>query len=116
MRKEAMEVMREYKIFTSHFGDPITVIPRTEMERLCEYVAKLEAEKCKINGTFLILDSHLKRAREKYPEFKGITCVLREVADLIKADEAEDKREVKRQALHVAVTALRLYEEAENAD
>ena len=56
------------------------------------------------------LQSHLERAREKYPDFKGLICVLREVADLIKADEAEDKKEMKKQALHVAVTALRLYE------
>ena len=56
------------------------------------------------------LQSHLERAREKYPDFKGLICVLREVADLIKADETEDKKEVKKQALHVAVTALRLYE------
>lgn len=56
------------------------------------------------------LQSHLEQAREKYPDFKGLICVLREVADLIKADEAEDEKEVKKQALHVAVTALRLYE------
>lgn len=56
------------------------------------------------------LQSHLECAREKYPNFKGLICVLREVADLIKADEAEDEKEVKKQALHVAVTALRLYE------
>lgn len=110
MTENANMVMREYKIITSRFGDPLAVIPQSEMERLCEHVAKLEAEKSMINSTLLILDSHLKWAREKYPEFKGITCVLREVADLIKADEAEDKSEVKRQALHVAVTALRLYE------
>lgn len=71
--------------------------------------AQFETEKGVINETFLILDSHLKRAREKYPEFKGLTCVLREVADLIKAYEAEDRDEIKRQALHIAVTALRLY-------
>lgn len=112
MKEETLKVLRKYKIFTSHFGDPLAVIPRTELERLCEDVTKLEAEKCKcnINGTLFILESHLERARKKYPEFKGVTCVLREVADLIKADEAEDKSEVKRQALHVAVTALRLYE------
>lgn len=57
-----------------------------------------------------LLNSHLEKAREKHPEFKGVICVLREVADLIRADEMNDAAEVKRQALHVAVTALRLYE------
>lgn len=62
------------------------------------------------NGIFLILKSHLEMAREKHPNFGGMTCVLREVADLIKADERNDSEEVKREALHVAVTALRMYE------
>ena len=63
-----------------------------------------------IDASLLILNSHLERARQKYPEFGGIMCVLREVADLIKADERNNSTEVKRQALHVAVTAIRLYE------
>ena len=56
------------------------------------------------------LQSHLEHAREKYPDFKGLICVLREVADLIKADETGTREDVQKQALHVAVTALRLYE------
>lgn len=56
------------------------------------------------------LQSHLKRAREKYPNFEGLICVLREIADLIKADETGTREDVQKQALHVAVTALRLYE------
>lgn len=56
------------------------------------------------------LQSHLERAREKYPDFKGLICVLREVADLIKADETGIQEDIQKQALHVAVTALRLYE------
>jgi hypothetical protein len=47
--------------------------------------------------------------RAKHPEFQGIMCVMREVADLIKADERGDAEDVKRQALHVAITAIRLY-------
>lgn len=58
----------------------------------------------------IILQEHLERAREKYPDFKGLICVLREVADLIKADETGTQEDVRKQALHVAVTALRLYE------
>lgn len=56
------------------------------------------------------LQNHLERAREKYPDFKGLICVLREVADLIKADETGTQEDIQKQALHVAVTALRLYE------
>ena len=55
------------------------------------------------------LQSHLEHAREKYPDFKGLICVLREVADLIKADETGTQEDVQKQALHVAITALRLY-------
>ena len=63
-----------------------------------------------IDAILLILKSHFERARQKHPDFGGMICVLREVADLIKADERNSREEVKRQALHVAVTALRLYE------
>lgn len=56
------------------------------------------------------LQSHFERAREKYPDFEGLICVLREVADLIKADETGTREDIQKQALHVAVTALRLYE------
>ena len=55
------------------------------------------------------IDEQINKAREKYPEFHGIMCVMREVADLIKADERGDAEDVKRQALHVAITAIRLY-------
>ena len=55
------------------------------------------------------LNEQINKAREKYPEFQGLRCVMREVAQLIKAEEEGDDEEVKRQALHVAVTALRLY-------
>lgn len=53
---------------------------------------------------------HMGKARSAYPQFEGLKCVMREVADLIKADECGNENEVKRQALHVAVTALRMYE------
>lgn len=55
------------------------------------------------------IDEQINKAREKYPEFQGIMCVMREVADLIKADEKGDEEEIKRQALHVAITAIRMY-------
>lgn len=55
------------------------------------------------------IDEQINKAREKHPEFQGIMCVMREVADLIKADEKGDEEEIKRQALHVAITAIRMY-------
>jgi hypothetical protein len=69
-----------------------------------------------MDSVYFILQSHLERAREKYPDFGGMICVLREVADLIKADENGTWDDVQRQALHVAVTALRLYEGGLDAD
>lgn len=58
---------------------------------------------------YKFIDEQIKKAREKHPEFQGIRCVMREVADLIKAEETGDAEDVKRQALHVAITAIRLY-------
>lgn len=55
------------------------------------------------------IDEQINKAREKYPKFQGLRCVMREVAQLIKAEEEGDSEDVKRQALHVAITALRLY-------
>lgn len=60
--------------------------------------------------TITTLIDHVSAARKKYPDFEGLKCVLREIADLIKAEEHGNSEEIKRQAMHVAVTAVRLYE------
>jgi hypothetical protein len=57
-----------------------------------------------------MVDSHLMLARIRHPTFGGLKCVLSEVADLIKADESGDREAIRREALHVAVTAIRLYD------
>jgi hypothetical protein len=44
MTERAEKIKREHFFFTECFGQPIVVIPKGEMERLCEYAAKLEAE------------------------------------------------------------------------
>lgn len=44
MTERAEEIKSEHFFFTECFGQPIVVLPKGEMERLCEYAAKLEAE------------------------------------------------------------------------
>lgn len=44
MIERAEEIKRAHFFFTECFGQPIVVLPKGEMERLCEYTAMLEAE------------------------------------------------------------------------
>lgn len=59
MTERAEEIKSEHFFFTECFGQPIVVLPKGEMERLCEYAAKLEAENADLKRELL-------RAGEKY--------------------------------------------------
>ncbi len=54
------------------------------------------------------MKGHVREARTAHPAFGGILCVAREFADLVKADEAVDPVDVRRQCLHLAAVACRL--------
>ena len=58
MTERAEEIKCEHFFFTECFGQPIVVLPKGEMERLCEYAAKLEAENAD-------LKNQLKAAMER---------------------------------------------------
>ena len=52
---------------------------------------------------------HLVKAIKVHPHFKGLECIAAEFADVVKAMENGDQREVQRQCIHLAVVALRQY-------
>lgn len=52
---------------------------------------------------------HLVKAIKVHPRFKGLECIAAEFADVVKAMENGDQREVQRQCIHLAVVALRQY-------
>lgn len=54
MTERAEEIKREHFFFTECFGQPIVVLPKGEMEQLCEYAAKLEAENADLKTGFVV--------------------------------------------------------------
>ena len=52
---------------------------------------------------------HLVKAIKVHPHFKGLECIAAEFADVVKAMEEGNQKEVQRQCIHLAVVALRQY-------
>ncbi len=62
-----------------------------------------------VDGFLDKMKKHLVKAIEVHPHFKGLECIAAEFADVVKAMENGDQREVQRQCIHLAVVALRQY-------
>lgn len=56
MTERAEEIKSEHFFFTECFGQPIVVLPKGEMERLCEYTAMLEAENAELKRHLAALE------------------------------------------------------------
>ena len=62
-----------------------------------------------IDGFLDKVKKHLAKAIEVHPDFKGLECIVAEFADVVKAMENGDQKEVQRQCIHLVVVALRQY-------
>lgn len=58
------------------------------------------------------LPAKVAEAERLHPHFRGLSCVASEYADLVKAVEAGDLEDVRRQCGHLAVVACRLFLQA----
>ena len=62
-----------------------------------------------VDGFLGEVKKHLAKAIEVHPRFKGLECIAAEFADVVKAMEERNQKEVQRQCIHLAVVALRQY-------
>ena len=62
-----------------------------------------------VDGFLGEMKKHLAKAIEVHPRFKGLECIAAEFADVVKAMEEGNQKEVQRQCIHLAVVALRQY-------
>lgn len=62
-----------------------------------------------IDGFLDKVRNHFVKAIMVYPDFKGLECIAAEFADVVKAMEEGNQKEVQRQCIHLAVVALRQY-------
>lgn len=81
MTERADEIKREHFFFTECFGQPIVVIPNGEMERLCEYVAALEAENAELKAENALWRERVQMRQELVEQYeKDIATLKRELA------------------------------------
>lgn len=89
---------------------PVEVYYRDNKEKQKKY-GKKDEEKMQsvVNEYFDRIKWSFPKAKEVHPYFKGLSCITSEYADLVKAIESEDRKEIKRQLVHLSIACLRMY-------